>query len=178
MIATAQKTETLYWSNIPSPRGICVVIATAAGVCWTSTPGTPAQEGFVYLSRKLPFANVIEGEEVAPLQQAARELRRYFAGEPIQFACPLNLQGTPFQVAVWQEMFHIPYGETRTYAELADSIGRHGAARAIGSACASNPVAIIVPCHRVVGSNGSLIGYGGGLPTKKWLLGFEQSNRR
>ena len=177
MVVTVQKTATLYWSSTPSPRGTCVVMATAAGVCWAGTPGTPAEEGFAWLSRKLPYQEVIEGAEVAPLQQAMDELRRYFAGEPLQFACPLDLHGTPFQVAAWQEMFRIPYGETRSYGELAGRLGRHGAARAVGAASAANPVAIIVPCHRVVGSNGSLTGYGGGLSTKEWLLALEKSNR-
>lgn len=176
MVVTIQ--ETLYWSTTASPRGICVVMATGAGVCWAGTPGTPADEGFSWLDRRLSFKDIIEGEEIAPLQQAMDELRRYFAGECIQFACPLDLHGTPFQVAVWQEMFRIPYGETRTYAELAMAVGRPGAARAVGAASAANPVAIIVPCHRVVGSNGSLTGYGGGLPTKEWLLALEKSGSR
>ncbi len=169
-----QKTETLHWSSTPSPRGICVVMATEAGVCWAGTPGTEADKGFSWLSRRLPFKDVVEGEEIAPLQQAMDELRRYFAGEYGQFACPLDLHGTPFQVTVWQAMFRIPYGETRSYGELAQAIGRPAAARAVGTAGGANPVAIIVPCHRVVGSNGSLTGYGGGLPTKEWLLALEK----
>ena len=174
MVATVSKVETLYWSSTPSPRGTCVVMATEAGVCWTGTPGTPKEEGFSWLSRKVSLNEVVEGEEIAPLQQAMDELRSYFAGVPLQFSCPLALHGTPFQVAVWQEMFRIPYGETSTYGELARIIGYPKAARAVGAASGANPVAIIVPCHRVLGSNGSLVGYGGGLPTKKWLLALEK----
>ena len=174
MVANIQKIETLYWSSIGSPRGTCVVMATEAGVCWAGTPGTAADGGFAWISHRLPFKNILEGEEIAPLRQAMDELRRYFAGEYVQFACPLDLYGTPFQVAVWQEMFRIPYGETRSYGELARAVGRPAAARAVGAASAANPVAIIVPCHRVVGSNGSLTGYGGGLPTKEWLLALEK----
>ena len=174
MVATLPKLATLYWSSTPSPRGTCVVMATEAGVCWTGTPGTPPEEGFAWLQRKLTVKKVAESEEIAPLQQAMDELRRYFAGVPLQFSCPLDLHGTPFQVAVWQEMFRIPYGETTTYGDLAKAIGRPAAARAVGAASGANPVAIIVPCHRVVGSNGSLVGYGGGLPTKKWLLAMEK----
>ena len=159
MVATVSKVETLYWSSTPSPRGTCVVMATEAGVCWTGTPGTAKEEGFSWLSRKVSFNEVVEGEEVAPLQQAMDELRRYFAGVPLQFSCPLDLHVTPFQVAVWQEMFRIPYGETSTYGELARAIGYPKAARAVGAASGANPVAIIVPCHRVLGSNGSLVGY-------------------
>jgi O-6-methylguanine DNA methyltransferase len=174
MVTTVSKVETLYWSSTPSPRGTCVVMATEAGVCWTGTPGTLKEEGFSWLRRKVSFNEVIAGEEIAPLQQAMDELRHYFAGIPLQFSCPLDLHGTPFQVAVWQEMFRIPYGETSTYGELARAIGYPKAARAVGAASGANPVAIIVPCHRVLGSNGSLVGYGGGLPTKKWLLTMEK----
>lgn len=176
MAIVVQKLDTLYWSSVPGPRGACVIMATGAGVCWTGTPGTPADFGFAWLEHrgKLAYEQVIESEAIAPLKQAADEMRRYFAGERVQFACPLDLRGTPFQVAVWQEMYRIPYGETRTYGELARILGRPQAARAVGAASAANPVAVIVPCHRVVGSDGSLTGYGGGLPTKEWLLALEQ----
>jgi O-6-methylguanine DNA methyltransferase len=116
---------------------------------------------------------LIEGEKIAPLQQAKDELQRYFAGERVQFSCPLDLHGTAFQIMVWKELTRIPYGETRSYGEIALSIGRPAAVRAVGAANGSNPVAIIVPCHRVIGSNGHLTGYGGGLPTKAWLLSLE-----
>lgn len=174
MVAIVSKVETLYWSSTPSPRGTCVVMATEAGVCWAGTPGTAKEVGFSWLRRKISFNEVVEGEEIAPLQQAMDELRHYFAGVPLQFSCPLDLHSTPFQVTVWQEMFRIPYGETSTYGELARAIGYPKAARAVGAASGANPVAIIVPCHRVLGSNGSLVGYGGGLPTKKWLLALEK----
>ena len=176
MAATAQKIDTLYWSSVPGPRGSCVIMATEAGVCWTGTPGTKADFGLAWLERrgKLAYERTIESEAIAPLRQAADEMRRYFAGERVQFACPLDLRGTLFQVAVWREMYRIPYGETRTYGELARVLGRPQAARAVGAASAANPVAVIVPCHRVVGSDGSLTGYGGGLPTKEWLLALEQ----
>lgn len=177
MVATLSQVETLYWSSTPSPRGTCVVMATEAGVCWAGTPGTPPEEGFAWLRRKVAYKAVVEEEAIAPLHQAMDELRRYFAGIPLQFSCPLDLRGTPFQIAVWQEMFRIPYGETSTYGELARVIGYPNAARAVGAASGANPVAIIVPCHRVVGSNGSLIGYGGGLPTKKWLLAMEKEHK-
>ncbi|HVB63024.1 MAG TPA: methylated-DNA--[protein]-cysteine S-methyltransferase [Ktedonobacteraceae bacterium] len=176
MAATAQKIDTLYWSSVPGPRGTCVIMATEAGVCWTGTPGITADSGFAWLERrgKLAYERAVEREAIAPLRQAVDEMRRYFAGERVQFACPLDLRGTPFQVAVWQEMYRIPYGETRTYGELARILGRPQAPRAVGAASAANPVAVIVPCHRVVGSDGSLTGYGGGLPTKAWLLALEQ----
>ena len=173
MVVAAPKTTELYWSSVACPQGLIIVMATERGVCWTGTPGTPIDEGFEWLRRKMQFDQVIEGEKIAHLQQAMGELRRYLAGEHVQFSCPLDLHGTPFQIAVWEELYRIPYGETRTYAEIARLIGRPAAVRAVGAANGANPVAIIVPCHRVIGTNGTLTGYGGGLPTKAWLLAME-----
>ncbi len=173
MVVAVPKTTELYWSSVSSPQGLIVVMATERGVCWTGTPGTPVDDGFSWLRRKMQFDQVIEGEKIAPLQQAMDELRRYLMGERLQFTCPLDLQGTAFQTEVWEELFRIPYGETRTYAEIARAIGRPAAVRAVGAANGANPVAIIVPCHRVIGSDGTLTGYGGGLPTKAWLLSLE-----
>lgn len=171
-VQTIQTTD-LYWSSAPSPRGTCVVMATGHGVCWAGTPGTSQEVGLAWTSRRMKIGRVIEEEAVAPLQQAMHELRRYLAGEPLQFACPLDLHGTPFQVAVWNALYRIPYGEVRSYTEVARAIGHPTAVRAVGAANGANPVAIIVPCHRVIGSNGALTGYGGGLPTKAWLLALE-----
>jgi O-6-methylguanine DNA methyltransferase len=173
MVVAVPKTTELYWSSVSSPQGLIVVMATEQGVCWTGTPGTPVDEGFAWLRRKMQLEQVIEGEAIAPLQQAMDELRRYVMGERVQFSCSLDLHGTAFQVEVWEELFRIPYGETRTYAEIARAIGRPAAVRAVGAANGANPVAIIVPCHRVIGSDGTLTGYGGGLPTKAWLLSLE-----
>jgi methylated-DNA-[protein]-cysteine S-methyltransferase len=173
MAVAAPKTTEIYWSSVSCPQGLIIVMATERGVCWTGTPGTPIEGGFEWLRRKFQFDQVIEGEEIAPLQQAMDELRRYLAGEYVQFTCPLDLHGTAFQIEVWEALYRIPYGEIRTYAEIARSIGRPAAVRAVGAANGANPVAIIVPCHRVIGSNGTLTGYGGGLSTKAWLLALE-----
>lgn len=173
MVVALPKTTVLYWSSVSSPRGLIVVMATEQGVCWTGTPGTPVDEGLAWLKRRMQIDRVIEGEEIAPLQRAMDELRRYLAGDRVQFTCRLDLHGTAFQVMVWEELFLVPYGETRTYREIAYAIGRPKAVRAVGAANGANPVAIIVPCHRVIGSDGTLTGYGGGLPTKAWLLSLE-----
>lgn len=178
MVVAGPKTKTLYWSSTGSPRGSCIVMATEAGVCWAGTPGTPAEIGFAWTQRKLQIERRIESEEIAPLQSALDELRRYLAGEPIQFSCPLDLHGTLFQIEVWKELLRIPYGETRSYSQIAKAIGRPEAVRAVGAANGANPIAIIVPCHRVIGSNGSLTGYGGGLSTKEWLLTLEREATR
>jgi methylated-DNA-[protein]-cysteine S-methyltransferase len=109
------------------------------------------------------------------LDRAASQLEEYFAGRRQSFDLPLAPCGTPFQVAVWQGLERIPYGETISYAELATRIGRPQAMRAVGAANGRNPIAIIVPCHRVIGADGSLTGFGGGLPRKRFLLELEAS---
>lgn len=106
--------------------------------------------------------------------EVRRQLDEYFAGQRHQFALPLSPHGTAFQMDVWTALRDIPYGQTTSYGELARQIKRPRAVRAVGAANGANPLAIIVPCHRVIGSNGSLTGYGGGLPAKKWLLAHEQ----
>lgn len=107
------------------------------------------------------------------LNEAQSQLAGYFAGERRQFDLPIAPHGTPFQLAVWRELLRIPYGETISYAELASRIGRPNAMRAVGAANGRNPIAIIVPCHRVIGADGSLTGFGGGLPRKQFLLELE-----
>ncbi len=109
-----------------------------------------------------------------PFAQAARQLDAYFAGTRTEFDLELALAGTPFQQRVWKELQAIGYGQTVSYGELAGRIGQPSASRAVGLANGRNPVAIIVPCHRVVGADGSLTGYGGGLPRKRYLLALEQ----
>jgi methylated-DNA-[protein]-cysteine S-methyltransferase len=108
------------------------------------------------------------------LNEGARQLTAYFKGALREFTVGVAPQGTDFQRAVWCELQRIPYGETLSYGELARRIGKPNAVRAVGLANGSNPVSIIIPCHRVIGSNGSLVGYGGGLATKQALLTFER----
>ncbi|AWV47812.1 methylated-DNA-protein-cysteinemethyltransferase [Mycobacterium leprae Kyoto-2] len=106
--------------------------------------------------------------------EAVSQLDAYFAGELTEFAIELDLCGTEFQQRVWQALLTIPYGETRSYGEIAEQVGAPGAARAVGLANSRNPIAIIVPCHRVIGASGQLIGYGGGLNRKLTLLELEK----
>jgi methylated-DNA-[protein]-cysteine S-methyltransferase len=109
-----------------------------------------------------------------PLREVIHQLQAYFAGELQEFTQSLAPQGTPFQLEVWERLCKIPYGETISYGELARRIGNPKACRAVGLANGSNPIPIIIPCHRVIGSNGKLTGYGGGLPIKEKLLALEQ----
>jgi len=109
----------------------------------------------------------------AILIEAARQLRAYFAGALREFLLPLDIDGTDFQKRVWGQVAAIPYGETRSYLQIAQALGSPGAVRAVGAANGANPVPIVVPCHRVIGANGRLVGYGGGLALKKRLLDLE-----
>lgn len=111
--------------------------------------------------------------DASPFKEAARQLNAYFAGELTAFDLPLRFNGTDFQRSVWRALMDIPFGETVTYAELARSVGRPTASRAVGAANGANPLPIVAPCHRVIGANGALTGFGGGIATKEILLRHE-----
>lgn len=111
----------------------------------------------------------------ALLLDAQKQLLEYLAGERAEFTLPLNPKGTPFQQRVWQRLLKIPYGETRSYGEIAEAAGNPKASRAVGMANNRNPILFIIPCHRVIGANGKLVGYGGGLPLKERLLNMEKA---
>ncbi|HVN03994.1 MAG TPA: methylated-DNA--[protein]-cysteine S-methyltransferase [Bryobacteraceae bacterium] len=114
-----------------------------------------------------------ESESNPLLRQAVAELQAYFAGELRDFNLTLDLEGTEFQKRVWLKLCTIPYGETRSYGYLAAALGAPKAVRAVGAANGRNPIPIVIPCHRVIGASGSLVGYGGGLPLKRFLLDLE-----
>ncbi len=117
-------------------------------------------------------------EETQLLVLAAKQLAEYFSGSRKVFDVPLAPKGTGFQQSVWEALTKIPYGETVSYGKLANSIGRPGAARAVGLANNRNPIPLIIPCHRVIGADGKLVGYGGGLPIKEQLLEMEKQNSK
>lgn len=110
----------------------------------------------------------------AAFADVADQLAEYFAGERTTFELDLRIVGDPFRRAVWHQMTLIPYGETRSYGDLARALGDRTLAQAVGAACGRNPLPVVVPCHRVVGADGSLVGFGGGLPRKRFLLDLEQ----
>jgi methylated-DNA-[protein]-cysteine S-methyltransferase len=123
--------------------------------------------------RPTPSADWMLNATKDPLQAAARQLQEYFAVKRRAFDLPLNPQGTEFQQRVWRELVQIPFGETRSYGQLAKLLGNPNGSRAVGLANGRNPIALIVPCHRVIGADGSLTGFGGGLDRKEWLLSHE-----
>jgi len=118
-------------------------------------------------------ADWVEDADFGPLTDAVRQLAEYFSGSRRDFDLPMNLQGTEFQVRVWRMLTQIHYGATCSYGDLARRLDNPGASRAVGLANGRNPISIIVPCHRVIGADGSLTGYGGGLERKRWLLAHE-----
>ncbi|WP_432833478.1 methylated-DNA--[protein]-cysteine S-methyltransferase [Dactylosporangium sp. CA-092794] len=131
-----------------------------AGICRIRFGGAP------------PDRAVSPPDEV--LERATDELTRYFAGEAVTFTVPLSVPGgSPFERAVWRQLYVIPYAEMRTYGQIAAAVGEPDAARAVGTACNRNPIPVIIPCHRVVGADGKLVGFGGGLWRKKVLLELE-----
>jgi methylated-DNA-[protein]-cysteine S-methyltransferase len=119
-----------------------------------------------------PERGWIEGS-TGPIDEAARQLREYFSGKRTDFDLPLSPQGTQFQKSVWRELCGIPYGQTISYGELARRVGNPKASRAVGAANGQNPLPIVVPCHRVIGANGKMTGFGGGIPVKEALLALE-----
>ncbi|WP_369173693.1 methylated-DNA--[protein]-cysteine S-methyltransferase [Streptomyces sp. R28] len=150
---------------IDSPYGPLTLVAEDGVLCG------------LYMSdqRHRPPEESFGARDESPFAEAEDQLAAYFAGELKAFTLELSLRGTPFQCRVWERLREIPYGETRSYGQLADSLGNSGASRAVGLANGKNPVGIIVPCHRVVGANGGLTGYGGGLDRKQRLLDFESA---
>jgi methylated-DNA-[protein]-cysteine S-methyltransferase len=115
-----------------------------------------------------------DGELTFCVKECLKQLIEYFKGERRKFFLNLEPEGTDFQKSVWRHLENIPYGKTVSYGKIADVIGKPTASRAVGSANGKNPIAIVIPCHRVIGSDGSLTGYGGGLWRKRWLIGFEK----
>ena len=135
-----------------------------------------ADENFL-LSVKFVNHNFIENKENKIIRQTIKQLDEYFNGKRKKFELPLNPKGTEFQKKVWQQLMNIPYGKTSTYKDIATLIGNTNASRAVGNANNKNPIAIIIPCHRVIGSNNKLTGYAGGLDKKEKLLNLEKNNK-
>lgn len=125
--------------------------------------------------KRVRLAELIQDHQHPMLLRVKKQLEQYFAGQRQQFDLPLDFQGTDFQQQVWQTLLTIPYGETRSYKEIAVQIGNEKAVRAVGAANGRNPISIIAPCHRVIGSSGALVGFAGGLDKKQILLSLEQS---
>jgi methylated-DNA-[protein]-cysteine S-methyltransferase len=160
-------------STLDGRRTHAVVASPVGPITLVATGGALAG---LYLDRQryAPTPGSLGVPDPGPSAEAARQLEEYFSGERTAFELELALDGTSFQRLVWSELLAVPYGDTVTYGELARRIGQPTASRAVGLANGKNPVAIIVPCHRVVGTDGNLTGYGGGLDRKRFLIDLEQ----
>ena len=147
-----------YYQTVPFPVGSVTVMEEGGDI--------------VFIRFRCETGNAIK-KETPVIKEALRQLSDYFDGELKKFDLPLKLSGTPFQMKTWEALQTIPYGETRSYGDIAKQIGNGKASRAVGMANHNNPISIVIPCHRVIGANGSLTGYGGGLPVKQQLLELE-----
>lgn len=151
---------------IRSPVGALALVASGRGlaaILWENDD-----------PRRVPLGKIEDGDGHPVLLQTEQQLREYFAGQRKEFTLPLDLRGTQFQQRVWSALLTIPFGETRSYAQIAEQIGCPAAVRAVGAANGRNPISIIAPCHRVIGSNGKLTGFAGGLAVKAQLLSLER----
>lgn len=165
----------VYYSEMESMIGPLLIAATEAGICWVDF--NKGNRSYLNLQR---WSNKWFGHEnveksVSFLQPIIDQISEYFAGKRNSFDLKVDLHGTPFQKRVWLSLMKIPYGQTRSYKDIALEIGIPKAVRAIGGANNRNPVPILVPCHRVIGTNGALVGYGGGLEIKQALLNIESN---
>jgi methylated-DNA-[protein]-cysteine S-methyltransferase len=160
--------ETFFLSRYNSPLGIYLVASSSHGVVCVKT-----ESRMTVLMARWRRKGIKAKDAGGQNDGITAELDAYFAGDLREFSIPIDLRGTEFQRRVWELLLPIPYGETRSYGQIANALGRPKASRAVGQAIGTNPVAIIVPCHRVIGASGGLVGYGGGLHRKQALLELE-----
>lgn len=163
---------TLYWSLLEYQDWKLYLAATSKGLCFVGSQNKPFAELVEWAQKRCPGCSLIEDGEL--IKSYGAELIEYFEGARTSFTIPIDHRGTQFQVAVWNSLCEIPFGETKTYSEIANSINKPTAVRAVGTAIGANPVLITVPCHRVIGKNGALTGYRGGLEMKTKLLAHEK----
>ncbi|CAN5613599.1 hypothetical protein BH23CHL2_BH23CHL2_17920 [soil metagenome] len=163
-------TETIWWNTLETAYGSLGFASSSAGLLTLLFPNAIEDRDRV-ISRLAPGSRIESGDEQNAT--ALNQVREYLAGQRQSFDLPLDQRGTAFQIAVWNAVYAVPWGQTATYGEIAERIDRPDAVRAVGAANGANPIPIIVPCHRVIGSDGSLTGFGGGLELKRKLLTLE-----
>ena len=165
--------EIVHTAQVDSPIGTLRLASTSAGLAFVELPCHSGRGMQGWLRTCVPEAKVVEG--FAPNQQAILQIVEFLNGKRQEFELPLDMRGTAFQVEVWSALRDIPYGETRSYADMANTLGRPKAVRAVGTANGANPLSLVVPCHRVVNKGGKLGGYAGGLDLKRKLLAMEST---
>ncbi|TRM11800.1 methylated-DNA--[protein]-cysteine S-methyltransferase [Lentibacillus cibarius] len=168
---------TLYYDQIDTPIGTMFVVSNGKAIVRIDYGSLHSMNNKLasWLKRYFPDSRLVHSPE--QVKQAKYELLEYFQGTRKTFSFPFSFYGTPFQTQVWQALFNLlPYGETTAYKDIAQAIGNPKAVRAVGGAVNKNPISIVVPCHRVVGANGKMVGYGGGLDKKEFLLALEKNH--
>ncbi|MCZ2257762.1 methylated-DNA--[protein]-cysteine S-methyltransferase [Sporosarcina sp. G11-34] len=162
----------IVWTRLKHGQLNVYIAAIEEGLCYLGTPDEDFDDLEKWAKKRLPGYVLIEEEKA--IQFYMTELIEYLDGKRKEFTTPISLHGTPFQQSVWRALVDIPFGETVSYTTIAERIGRPTAVRAVGTAIGANPMLIIVPCHRVIGKNGSLTGFRGGLSMKEQLLNLER----
>ncbi|MGE7675131.1 methylated-DNA--[protein]-cysteine S-methyltransferase [Lysinibacillus sp. NPDC094403] len=163
---------TLYWSLLKLKDWNFYIASTSKGLVFVGSQNKPFEELFEWAKKRFPGSPLVEDNE--KLEPYVVEITQYLEGERRTFTVPFEYVGTQFQLAVWNALCEIPYGQMKSYSDIANAINKPAAVRAVGAAIGANPVLITVPCHRVIGKNGSLTGYRGGLEMKTLLLDLEQ----
>lgn len=168
-----QNKTNVYWKACFIDNWNIYIAATTQGVCFVGSPNEPFSELEAWVQKNIPTFHLIPSDH--KLQPVIDELQQYLHGKRQQFTVAKDVIGTDFQQAVWHACELIPYGETSTYSQIAEQIGRPKAVRAVGSAIGANPLLFIIPCHRMIAKNGSLAGFRAGIEVKEYLLTLENS---
>lgn len=163
--------QTISWTIFEFGQWKLYLAATEKGLCYVGSPGQSFDELEMFMNKRFPKARMVESK--ADLKPYADELDAYFRGERLVFSHLIDVKGTSFQEEIWKALKEIPYGATYSYSDIAQRINRPAAVRAVGTAIGANPVLITVPCHRVIGKNGAITGYRGGIELKQFLLQLE-----
>ncbi|MFD1737620.1 methylated-DNA--[protein]-cysteine S-methyltransferase [Bacillus salitolerans] len=163
---------TLFWSLLKFKDWNIYIASISKGLVFVGSQNKPFEELFEWAKKRFPGSPLVEDDE--KLEPYVVELTQYLEGKRNTFTVPFEYVGTQFQLAVWNALCEIPYGQTKSYSDIANDINKSTAVRAVGAAIGANPVLITVPCHRVIGKNGSLTGYRGGLEMKTLLLDLEK----
>jgi len=165
----------LYYDKFQKQKWSFYIVATEEGLCYVGSQNRGIDEVESWMKKSYPHATLTQNS--MKLKEYVVQLEQYVNGERKQFDFPITSDGTPFQLAVWKELQNIPYGQTRSYSEIATAINKPKAVRAVGSAIGANPLTIIVPCHRVISKSGKLSGFRGGIEMKKMLLELENNEK-
>lgn len=163
----------LYWTQMTHNDKTYYLLFSDKGLCYIGSPNASFDQVTDWSKKKLPTASYTKNNSLA--ESYVKEIQRFLNGRQQRFECPVDLIGTAFQLAVWDALSKIPYGETRTYTAIAQATGRPKAVRAVATAIGANPLLMIVPCHRVIAKSGSLAGFRAGIEMKKELLSLEKS---